>query len=114
MPAASPYLAAGVRAFSAAPVATQRAVDRLPCACRPGPTALMPSGRSSALHGPALPDIDFLNKAISNFSPNIMSESGTTGFVEFLAKLQAEASADDFLLDLGGAAEDVRSVAQAH
>jgi hypothetical protein len=80
----------------------------------PARPLLWPSGRSSALHGPALPDIDFLNKAISNFSPNIMSESGTTGFVEFLAKLQAEASADDFLLDLGGAAEDVRPVAQAH
>ena len=50
--------------------------------------------------------MDFRNKASSNFFPNIMSETGSTDFVEFLVRLQAEASGDDFLLNLGGAAED--------
>jgi hypothetical protein len=35
-----------------------------------------------------------------------VSETGSTGFVEVLVRLQAEATGDDFLLDLGGAAED--------
>jgi hypothetical protein len=35
-----------------------------------------------------------------------VSESGSTGLVESLVRLQAEAAGDDFLLDLGGAAED--------
>ena len=72
----------------------------------PALTALWPQGRSSGLHGPALPDTDFRNRASSNFSPNIVSESGSTGLVEGLVRLQAEAAGDDFLLDLGGAAED--------
>ena len=50
--------------------------------------------------------MDFRNRASSNFSPNIVSESGSTGLVEGLVRLQAEAAGDDFLLDLGGAAED--------
>ena len=50
--------------------------------------------------------MDFRNRASSNFSPNIVSETGSTGFVEDLVRLQAEAAGDDFLLDLGGAAED--------
>jgi hypothetical protein len=41
-----------------------------------------------------------------NVSSNVALESGGTGFVECLVRLQAEAAADDFLLDLGGAAED--------
>jgi hypothetical protein len=35
-----------------------------------------------------------------------VSETGSTGFVEVLVRLQAEATGNDFLLDLGGAAED--------
>jgi hypothetical protein len=50
--------------------------------------------------------MDFRNRASSNFSPNIVSETGSTGFVEVLVRLQAEATGDDFLLYLGGAAED--------
>ena len=72
----------------------------------PALTALLPQDRSSGLHGPALPDMDFRNRASSNFSPNIVSESGSTNFVEVLVRLQAEAAGDDFFLDLGGAAED--------
>ena len=72
----------------------------------PALTALWPQDRSSGLHGPALPDMDFRNRASSNFSSNIVSESGSTNFVEDLVKLQAEAAGDDFFLDLGGAAED--------
>jgi hypothetical protein len=72
----------------------------------PALTALLPQDRSSRLQGPALPDMDFRNRASSNFSPNIVSETGSTGFVEVLVRLQAEATGDDFLLDLGGAAED--------
>jgi hypothetical protein len=49
--------------------------------------------------------MDFRNRASSNFWSNFVSESGSTGFVEDLVRLQAEAAGDDFLLDLGGAAE---------
>ena len=52
--------------------------------------------------------MDYRYRASSNFSPNIVSETGSTGFVEDLVRLQAEAPGDDFLLDLGGAAEDGR------
>jgi hypothetical protein len=77
-------------------------------ACRSGLdlTALWPQDRSSGLHGPALPDMDFRNRASSNFWSNFVSESESTGFVEDLVRLQAEAAGDDFFLDLGGAAED--------
>jgi hypothetical protein len=57
--------------------------------------------------------MDFHNRASSDFSPNIVSETGSTGFVEGLVRLQTEAAADDFLLDLGGAAEDRLCVAVA-
>jgi hypothetical protein len=50
--------------------------------------------------------MDFRSRASSNFSPNIVSEIGSTDFVEVLVGLQAEAAGDDFFLDLGGAAED--------
>ena len=87
-------------------VITQRAVDRRrPHVVDPALTALWPQDRSSGLHGPALPDIDFRNRASSNYSPDIVSESGSTNFVEDLVRLQAEAAGDDLLLDLGGAAE---------
>ena len=51
--------------------------------------------------------MNFDNRASSNFSSNIVSESGSTNFVEDLVRLQAEAAGDDFFLDLGGAAEDL-------
>jgi hypothetical protein len=50
--------------------------------------------------------MDFRNGASSNFWSNFVSESESTGFVEDLVRLQAEAAGDDFFLDLGGAAED--------
>src|ERR1051326_4191515 len=37
---------------------------------------------------------------------NFVSETDSTGFVEDLVRLEAEAAGDDFFLDLGGAAED--------
>jgi hypothetical protein len=49
--------------------------------------------------------MDFRNRASSNLSPNIVSESGSTNFVEDLVRLQAEAAGDDLFLNLGGAAE---------
>src|SRR5580658_2510852 len=55
--------------------------------------------------GPPLLDTDLAQAAGSNFSPNIASETGSTGYVETLVRLQAEAACDDFFLDLGGAAE---------
>jgi hypothetical protein len=61
-----------------------------------------------------VPDMDFRNRASSNFSPNIVSETGCTGFVEDLVRLQAEAPGDDFFLDLGGAAEDLLGPVNAH
>jgi hypothetical protein len=51
-------------------------------------------------------DMDFRDRSSSNFSSNIVSESGNTDFVEGLVGLQAEAAGDDFFLDFGGAAED--------
>jgi hypothetical protein len=41
-----------------------------------------------------------------------VSGIGSTGFVAGLVRLQAEAAADDFLLDLGGAAEDQLDAAE--
>jgi hypothetical protein len=43
--------------------------------------------------------------ASSNFSSNIASEIGNTGFVKVLVRLETEVAGDDFFLDLGGAAE---------
>ena len=55
--------------------------------------------------------MDFRSGASSNFSPDIVSEIGSTDFVEALVGLQAEAAGDDFFLDFGGAAEDRLAVA---
>jgi hypothetical protein len=60
----------------------------------------------SGRQGPPLLDTDLPRAADSNFSSNIPLEPSGTGYVENLVRLQAEAAADDFLLDLGGAAED--------
>jgi hypothetical protein len=49
--------------------------------------------------------MDFRNSASSNFLSNIVSESGSTNFVEDLVRLQTEPSGDDLFLDFGGAAE---------
>jgi hypothetical protein len=59
----------------------------------PALAGLLPQDRSFGLHGPALADIDFHNRASSNFAPNILSESGATDFVEGLVRLEAEAAA---------------------
>ena len=72
----------------------------------PALTALWAPRQKPGLHGPALPDMDFRNRASSNFSSNIVSESSSMGFVEGLVMLESEAAGDDFFLDLGGAAED--------
>src|SRR5580704_11739060 len=72
----------------------------------PASTALWPQDRSSGLHGPALPYMDFRSRASSNFSSDIVPESRSTDFVAGLVRLEAETAADDLLLDLGGAAED--------
>jgi hypothetical protein len=77
----------------------------------PASTALWPQDRSSGLHGPALPDMDFRSRASSNFSSNIVPESESTDFVEGLFRLEAEAAAEDLFHDLGGAAEDRRGLA---
>jgi hypothetical protein len=53
--------------------------------------------------------MDFRSRASSNYSSNIVLETECTDFVEFLVRLEAEAAGDDFLLDLGGAAEDRRA-----
>jgi hypothetical protein len=42
-----------------------------------------------------LPDMDFRNSANSNFSSNIVSEFGSTNFVECLVRLQTEPADDD-------------------
>jgi hypothetical protein len=58
--------------------------------------------------------MDFRSRASSNFSSNIVPESGSTDFVEGLFRLEAETAADDLLLDLGGAAEDRRDQHRRH
>ena len=40
--------------------------------------------------------MDFGSRANSNFSSNIVPESGSTDFVEGLVRLEAETAADDF------------------
>jgi hypothetical protein len=50
--------------------------------------------------------MDFRNRANSNYLSNIVSESGSTNFVQDLVRLEAEAAGGDLFLDLGGAAED--------
>ena len=60
----------------------------------------------SGRQGPPLPDTDLPQDADSNFSSNVPLEPSGTGYVEDLVRLQAEAAADDFFHDLGGAAVD--------
>ncbi len=50
--------------------------------------------------------------ASSNIPANIPLGTGSTGFVDDLVRLQAEAAGDDLLHDLGGAAEDRLDVAK--
>ena len=45
-----------------------------------------PAAGGSGLHGPALVDMDFRMKAKSNFWSNIVSETGSIGFVEGLVR----------------------------
>ena len=59
---------------------------------------------------PPVPGTESLLPSDSNFLSNIVLEIGSTGFVEGLVRLQAEAAADDFLLDLGGAADTLQSL----
>jgi len=60
---------------------------------------------------PPLPATDRPQAASSNFLSDIVSGTESTGFIEDLVRLQAEATADDLLLGLGGAAEDRRDFA---
>jgi hypothetical protein len=66
----------------------------------------------SGRQGPPLLDTDLAQAAGSNFSSDIPLEPSGTGYVENLVRLQAQAAADDFLHDLGGAAEDRLDVAE--
>ena len=45
-------------------------------------TALWAQDRSSGLHGPALPDMDFRDRASFNVLSNFVSECGSTDFIE--------------------------------
>jgi hypothetical protein len=56
--------------------------------------------------------MNFRDTANSNFSSNIVSESGSTNFAEDLVRLEAEAAGDNFFLDFGGAAEDRKDLAE--
>ena len=60
----------------------------------------------SSRQGPPLPDTDLARAAGSNFSSDISLEPGSTGYVESLVRLQAQAAGDDLFLDLASAAED--------
>lgn len=86
---------AALRAFSVAPLVTERAVDRQPHVVDPAlRNCSVAQDNSSGLHGPALPDIIVRNRAASNFPSNFVSESESTGFVEERARLEAEAAGD--------------------
>ena len=76
------------------------------CDIDPALTALWP--KTEALDCRVLHCPTWISAAgpVLTFSSNIALETGSTGFVEGLVRLQAEAAGDDFLLDLGGAAED--------
>jgi hypothetical protein len=50
--------------------------------------------------------MDSRQRASSNFLPNIVLGTGSTGFVEGLVRLQTEVTAHDLFHDLGGAAVD--------
>jgi hypothetical protein len=63
------------------------------------------TGLKSGLQDPPLPDKDSPEAIRSNILPNIMLGTDSTDVVEDLVRLQAEAAGDDFLLDLGRAAE---------
>ncbi len=98
---------AGLLTWPEEPCAT--AATQSWAAPRPVNPALPLSGRkpeASGLHSPALSGMDFRKRASSNFFSNIMSETGSTDFVEGLVRLQAETAGDDLFHDLGGAAED--------
>ena len=77
--ARSPWLLWSLSVLSAA--------DPMPA--DPALAGLLPQDGSFGLHGPAQADIDFHNRASPKFSSNIVSESGTTDFVEDLVRLQA-------------------------
>ena len=60
-------------------------------------------------HQSSLPGIDSLLTASSNTSPNIVPEPESTEFVKRPGQSYSpRLRADDFFLDLGGAAEDPR------
>jgi hypothetical protein len=87
----------------------------------PGDTSGSGSGRAASadratrLHAAPLPGTDSPQPANSNLLSNTVLGTGSTGFVEGLVRLQAEAAADDLFHDLGGAAEDRRGLAaRAH
>jgi len=64
---------------------------------------------STARHGFALPGTDLPQTADSNIPPNIALGTGCTDFVNDLVRLQTKVASDDFLLDLGGAAETLQN-----
>ena len=64
------------------------------------------------LHAPPLPGTDLAHAAGPDFLPDIPLEPSGTGYVENLVRLEAQAAADYFFLDFGGAAEDVLDVAE--
>ena len=63
----------------------------------------------SGRQGPPLPDTDLAQAAGSNFPYNIVLGTESTGFVEDLVRLEAEAAVDDIFHDLGGAAEALQN-----
>ena len=59
-------------------------------------------------HGSPVPVTGRPQAASSDFLSDIVLGTESTGFVEDLVRLRAEAAADDLLHDLGGAAEPCR------
>jgi hypothetical protein len=95
------------------PLLRRHALDRLVSARNARHATQLTCGQSKR-HGPALPDTDLPQAAVSDEISNIVFGIESTDFVEGLVrpKLEAEVAGDDFFLDLGGAAEDRLDVAE--
>ena len=86
------------------PLITRHALERLVSAHNARRGTKLTCGQSKR-HGPALPDPDLPQAAVSNEISNIELGIESTDFVEGLVSLQAEAAGDDLPLDHGGAAQ---------
>ena len=89
-----------------APVVTQRAVGRRPNACRSGLSWSVAARQKLWTARSCTGRHRFPQQGQFNFAPNHPLRIRNHGLRRSLVRLEAEAAGDDFLLHLGGAAED--------